>query len=116
MLILKQSHYIAISFLTIAAASTLPIALLGCTPQAAGYAVTKIASKALKDSKIPFEVTHAIKAGLLTLCCASIIGGFILLGPLLGTVFAITLAASYLINQKELDKASEFNKFVNSKV
>lgn len=116
MLILKQSHYIAISFLTVTAATTIPIAVLGCGPQAIGYAVTKLCAKALKDSKIPAEVTPAIKAGLLTLSCASIITGFILLGPFLGAIFAISLASTYLINQKELDKSSEFNKFVNNKI
>ncbi len=116
MLILKQTHYIAISFLTVTAATTLPIAALGCAPQAIAYTVAKLSAKALKDSKIPAEVTPAIKAGLLTLSCASIIAGFIVLGPFLGAIYAISLGATYLINQKELDKSSEFNKFVNNKI
>lgn len=116
MLILKQSHYIAISFLTVTAASTLPIGVLSLAPQTASYVVTKLCAKALKDSKLPAEVAPAIKAGLLTLACATIIAGYILLGPLLGSIFAISMSATFLINQKELDKSIEFNKFVNNKI
>jgi len=99
MLILRQAHYISVSFLAAAAATTIPIGIVSLAPQGIGYAVTKISAKALKDSKLPVEIVPAIKAGLLTFSFLSIIAGFILFGPLLGGIFAISLTASFFLNQ-----------------
>lgn len=116
MLILKQTHYIAISFLAASCAAAYPVAVLSCTPQLAGYLVTKLSAKALKDSRLSTDVTPAIKAGLLTLYILSLFAGFMAFGAQLGSIYAISLAATFFINQKELDKGTEFNKFVHTMV